>query len=124
MADGLEPTSLIGLQVLRWANLRGLSRIELARRTGLTRKSLEHCLAGRSTPTVSTMLKLASVLDVSLAELVPGIDELVVLRDSRLGRVIQALSAGAHAVPEVDTLLEVMEPLDQHAPYVADLSDF
>ncbi len=48
---------------------RGLTQVELAERTGLTRQSIGAIEAGRATPAVDVALRIASVLDCLVEEL-------------------------------------------------------
>jgi transcriptional regulator with XRE-family HTH domain len=52
---------------------RGLSIIELARRSSVSRATLSQLEAGGGNPTLETLYDLANALDASLAELITGV---------------------------------------------------
>jgi transcriptional regulator with XRE-family HTH domain len=79
---GLEDAvaAAIGASVRKARQRSGLSTRELAQRAGMSQPFLSNIENGRSTPSVTTLYKLASALGVSASELLPaGTDEGVVV---------------------------------------------
>src|SRR5919109_4116259 len=64
-----ETVKAIAGNVRRLRTARGLSAAALARASGIARATLAELEAGRGNPTVETLYALASVLGVTLADL-------------------------------------------------------
>ena len=79
----------------------GLSQADVARVAGVTQPALSNYELGKRVLPLSTFLGILAALDIGAGELL-DIPEIVVVRDSRLGRAVEALVAK----PELaDTIL-------------------
>jgi transcriptional regulator with XRE-family HTH domain len=105
--------AVVGRNVRRARLTRGLSVVELARSSGLSRGSLTELEGGRGNPTVDTVAALARVLGVALGDLMssaPGSDPQVVRAEE--GHVVQRDNARfrlLHRVEAADALFETWE---------------
>ena len=75
----------IGARVREWRSKRGLTQAELARAAGITQAALSNYETGKRGLTLAFALRLSSALDITLGHLI-GTEEVIVLRDSRIGR--------------------------------------
>lgn len=72
MAEEIETVAVIGGAVRRLRASRGLSVVELARRSGVAKTTLSLLETGRGNPTVETLCALASVFAVPVSSLIDG----------------------------------------------------
>ena len=79
-----------GQRLREWRLRRERSQAEVARAAGITQASLSNYETGKRELPLSTALRLAAALDVNLGDLL-DVPEVIVLRDSRLGRVLATL---------------------------------
>jgi transcriptional regulator with XRE-family HTH domain len=93
--DG-KPT--IGRRARAWRMKRGLSQAKLAQLTHLTQKSLSNYETGKRELSLASALRLAAALDITLDDLIPSA-EVILMRDSRLGRAVSAV-VRADALPD------------------------
>jgi transcriptional regulator with XRE-family HTH domain len=73
-----------------WRMRRECSQAEVARAANITQASLSNYETGKRELPLSTALAIAAALDVTLGDLLEG-GGVIVLRDSRLGRVVRTL---------------------------------
>ena len=73
-----------------WRTRRECSQAEVARAAHITQASLSNYETGKRELPLSTALAIAAALDVTLGDLLEG-GGVIVLRDSRLGRVVRTL---------------------------------
>ena len=81
----------IGRRLREARRRRGLSQSEVSQSAGITQASLSNYETGKRELPLSTLMNLASALDVSLGELM-AVPEVIVLRDSRLADAVRALT--------------------------------
>ena len=79
-----------GQRLREWRLRRERSQAEVARASGITQASLSNYETGKRELPLSTALRLAAALDVHLGDLL-DVPDVIVLRDSRLGRVLSTL---------------------------------
>ena len=79
-----------GERVRYWRTRRRCSQAEVARAAGITQASLSNYETGKRELPLSTGLAIASALDITLGDLLE-VTDVIVLRDSRLGRVVRTL---------------------------------
>ena len=91
-SDRMERRLEIGRRIREWRLKRDLSQVEVSRVAGITQASLSNYETGKRDLPLSTFLGVVGALDVGVGELL-DIPEIVVVRDSRLGRAIQRLVA-------------------------------
>lgn len=91
-----------GERLRHWRTRRECSQAEVARAAKITQASLSNYETGKRELPLSTALAIASALDVTLGDLL-DVQDVIVLRDSRLGRVVR-------------TLIERPDVLDSIAP--------
>ena len=60
---------MIQLRIKELCKARGVTFIELANRVSMTRESISNMIAGRQSPPLSTLEKIADVLDCDIIEL-------------------------------------------------------
>ena len=80
----------VGIRIREWRTRRELSQAEVARGAGITQASLSNYENGKRDLPLSTLLGVSSALDVTIGELLDT-DEVIVVRESRLGRAVQEL---------------------------------
>lgn len=80
----------VGRRIRDARRRRGLSQSEVSQAAGITQASLSNYETGKRELPLSTVLNLASALDVPLGDLVE-ISDVMVLRDSRLADAVRAL---------------------------------
>lgn len=96
-ANGTGPSgvrnlpSVLGARVRLLRRRRGDSQVSVARKAGITQASLSNYETGKRDMPVTTLLSIASALEVGLDELLQ-IPIVIVVKDSRLGRAVQRLS--------------------------------
>lgn len=71
--------------------MRGRSQADVSSHAGITQASLSNYETGKRELPLSTALNLAAELDVPFGDLMETSD-VIVLRDSRLGRAVRALA--------------------------------
>lgn len=79
-----------GERLRYWRMRRQSSQAEVARAAGITQASLSNYETGKRELPISTALAIASTLDVTLGDIL-NVGDVIVLRDSRLGRVVRTL---------------------------------
>ena len=79
-----------GQRLREWRVKRGLSQASVARNSHITQASLSNYETGKRELPLYTALAIAAALDITLSEVLE-IPDVVVLRDSRLGRVVRTL---------------------------------
>jgi transcriptional regulator with XRE-family HTH domain len=82
-----EFDSAVGQRLREWRSKRGFSQYALAGAVGITQASLSNYETGKRELPLGTALRLTAPLDITLAHLLP-IDEVIFLRDSRLGTAL------------------------------------
>lgn len=80
----------IGDRLREWRLRREMSQAEVAKEAGITQASLSNYETGKRDLPLSTFLGVARALSVSLGDLLE-IPEVLVVRDSRLGRAVERL---------------------------------
>jgi transcriptional regulator with XRE-family HTH domain len=88
--DRLVQRRAVGQRIREWRLKREMSQAEVARHAGITQASLSNYENGKRDLPLSTLLGVASALNVSLGELL-DMPEMIVVRDSRLGRAVEHL---------------------------------
>lgn len=88
----IERRREVGRRIREWRQKRGLSQVELIARVGIAQASLSNYERGKRDLPLSTFLAILAALDIGAAELL-GAGEIVVVRDSRLGRAVERLIA-------------------------------
>ena len=91
-SDRMERRREIGQRIREWRLKRDLSQVEVSRVAGITQASLSNYETGKRDLPLSTFLGVVAALDVSVGELL-DIPEIVVVRDSRVGRAVKLLVA-------------------------------
>ncbi len=81
----------VGRRLREARRRRGLSQSEVSRSAGITQASLSNYETGKRELPLSTVLNLAAALDVPLGDFME-ISDVIVLRDSRLGDAVRALT--------------------------------
>lgn len=69
MPDPQTDRQTLGSRIRIWRKRRNLSQVRLADLAGITQSTLSNYENGRREPAVSTLIRIAEVLDVSLDEL-------------------------------------------------------
>jgi transcriptional regulator with XRE-family HTH domain len=101
-----EPAGAVAANLRRLRAARGLSTVELARRSGVARATLAQLEAGRGNPTLETLYALANTLGAGLGDVIappaaPNVDVVRAGEGPRVSgtavraRLIARLSAGA-----------------------------
>ena len=98
--EAIERRREIGRRIREWRQRRGLSQVAVARVAGITQASLSNYETGKRDLPLSTFLGLLVALDIGVSELL-GTSGIVVMRDSRLGRVVERLIANPGLVDTV-----------------------
>lgn len=80
----------VGQRVREWRLRRELSQADVARVTGITQASLSNYENGKRDMPLSTLLGVSAALNVSLGDLL-DLPEVIVVRDSMLGRAVEQL---------------------------------
>lgn len=80
----------VGLKIREWRLRRELSQADVARRAGITQASLSNYENGKRDMPLSTLMGVASALNVSLGDLLE-LPDVIVVRDSLLGRAVEQL---------------------------------
>ncbi len=94
----------VGERLREWRLRRELSQTEVARVAGITQASLSNYETGKRDMPLSTFLGVVGALDVSVGDLL-DIPEVIVVRDSRVGRAVARLVAHpelADALPQAE----------------------
>jgi transcriptional regulator with XRE-family HTH domain len=91
--DRTEPAlDATGSRIRRLRRRRALRQETVARAAGISQPTLSNYETGKREVPITTALSIAAALDVSLAELL-GIQEVIMLRDSRLGLALANLAS-------------------------------
>lgn len=85
-----EQRAAVGHRLREWRLKRELSQAEVARVVGITQTSLSNYETGKRDMPLSTFLGVVHALDVSAGDLL-DIPDVIVVRDSRLGRAVGRL---------------------------------
>jgi HTH-type transcriptional regulator, competence development regulator len=80
----------VGERIREWRLRREMSQAEVARRAGITQASLSNYENGKRDMPLSTLVGVASALNVSIGDLL-DLPEVIVVRDSILGRAVEQL---------------------------------
>jgi len=80
----------VGVKIREWRQRRELSQADVARRAGITQASLSNYENGKRDMPLSTLVGVASALNVSLGDLLE-LPDVIVVRDSLLGRAVEQL---------------------------------
>lgn len=94
----------VGQRVREWRLRRELSQADVARVTGITQASLSNYENGKRDMPLSTLLGVSAALNVSLGDLL-DLPEVIVVRDSMLGRAVEQLQTRVPAVGGADAAL-------------------
>lgn len=91
----------VGRRMREWRLRREMSQAEVARHAGITQASLSNYENGKRDMPLSTLLGVASALNVSVGDLL-DLPDVIVVRDSLLGRAVEQLQTRvpAHAGAE------------------------
>jgi transcriptional regulator with XRE-family HTH domain len=91
-AGGDAPLDAVAANLRRVRAARGLSTVELARRSGVARATLAQLEAGRGNPTLETLYALANTLGVGLGDVIVPLvaDDVEVVRADEGARVAGA----------------------------------
>lgn len=73
------------LRIKEICSEKGISIVELAKRIGMSRVSINNMVAGRQSPPVSTLDKIAEALEVETWELLKSPDEISVKSEKESG---------------------------------------
>ncbi len=98
--DPIERRREIGRRIREWRQRRGLSQTAVADIAGVTQASLSNYELGKRTLPLTTFLGILAALDISAGELIDT-PEIVVMRDSRLGRAVERLVANPELADSV-----------------------
>ncbi|MBM4409866.1 MAG: helix-turn-helix transcriptional regulator [Chloroflexi bacterium] len=80
----------VGVNIREWRLRRELSQADVARRAGITQASLSNYENGKRDMPLSTLMGVASALNVSLGDLLE-LPDVIVVRNSLLGRAVEQL---------------------------------
>ena len=80
----------VGVKIREWRLRRELSLADVARRAGITQASLSNYENGKRDMPLSTLMGVASALNVSLGDLLE-LPDVIIVRDSLLGRAVEQL---------------------------------
>ena len=89
-AHRIEQRHAIGRRLREWRLKRELSQSEVARVAGITQASLSNYETGKRDLPLATFLGVVAALDVGVGDLL-NIPEIIVVRDSRVGRAVERL---------------------------------
>lgn len=85
-----EHRTKLGQQLRTLRHKAGRSQTDVSRGAGITQASLSNYETGKREVPLSTALNIAAELDVPFSEIVET-NDVIVVRDSRLGRAVEAL---------------------------------
>ena len=88
------------LRIKEICSEKGISVVELAKRIGMSRVSINNMVAGRQSPPVSTLDKIAEALEVETWELLKSLDEISVKSEEE---------SGVLTCPKCGTKLQLIE---------------
>ncbi|MEE8337791.1 MAG: helix-turn-helix transcriptional regulator [Dehalococcoidia bacterium] len=88
----ISQRAAVGERLREWRLRRELSQTEVARVAGITQASLSNYETGKRDMPLSTFLGVVRALDVAVGDLLE-IPDVIVVRDSRLGRAVSRLVA-------------------------------
>jgi HTH-type transcriptional regulator, competence development regulator len=83
-------TADTGHRIREWRLRREMSQAEVARRAGITQASLSNYENGKRDMPLTTLIGVAAALNVSIGDLL-DLPEVIVVRDSLLGRAVEQL---------------------------------
>ena len=89
-SGSLEHRAKLGQQLRTLRRKAGRSQTEVSKGAGITQASLSNYETGKREVPLSTALNIAAELDVPFSSIVET-TEVIVVRDSRLGRAVQVL---------------------------------
>ena len=89
-SGSLEHRTKLGQQLRTLRRKAGRSQTEVSKGAGITQASLSNYETGKREVPLSTALNIAAELDVPFSSIVETSD-VIVVRDSRLGRAVQVL---------------------------------
>ena len=89
----------VGRRIREWRLRRDLSQAYLARRAGVTQASLSNYENGKRDLPLATLIGIAGALNISIGELL-DLPDLIVVRDSLLGRAVEQLQTHVPAGTE------------------------
>ena len=95
-----ERRAKLGHQLRTLRHRAGRSQTDVSKGAGITQASLSNYETGKREVPLSTALNIAAELDVPFSEIVETTD-VIVVRDSRLGRAVQALAASPALIEAV-----------------------
>lgn len=81
----------VGTRIRELRKIRGRSQADISNHMGITQASLSNYETGKRDLPLSTAVKLAAELDVPFGDMLQT-NEMIVLRDSRLGRAMRTLA--------------------------------
>jgi transcriptional regulator with XRE-family HTH domain len=79
-----------GQRLRYWRQQRLRSQADIARAAGITQASLSNYETGKRELPLATALSIASALDITLSDVLE-VPDVIVLRDSRLGKIVRTL---------------------------------
>jgi|GEM_PF-2457592 len=97
-----------GERLRYWRMRRQCSQAEVARAAGITQASLSNYETGKRELPMSTALSIVSALDVTLGDIIE-VGDVIVLRDSRLGRVVRTLMDRPDLLDNIAPRLDMVE---------------
>lgn len=85
-----EHRKAVGQRIREWRLRRDLSQAEVARVAGITQASLSNYETGKRDLPLSTLLGVSRALEVGVGDILDT-GEVVIVRDTRLGRAVERL---------------------------------
>lgn len=108
--DKLFNATRFGEKLKKYRLKKHLSQMELAEKIDLQTSSISHLENGTHSPSLETLLRLSSVLDVGIDEML--YDSLPAIREHHLDKDIQNLFIGCSA-EEKELLLRILQTVKQ-----------
>ncbi len=99
-SGSLEHRARLGQQLRTLRHKAGRSQTDVSRGAGITQASLSNYETGKREVPLSTALNIAAELDVPFSEIVET-NDVIVVRDSRLGRAVEALAMSPELIDAV-----------------------
>ena len=109
-SGSLEHRAKLGQQLRTLRRKAGRSQTDVSKGAGITQASLSNYETGKREVPLSTALNIAAELDVPFSEIVET-SEVIVVRDSRLGRAVQAL---AHSPDLIEAVTNGLRETNGH----------
>lgn len=88
--DSSDRRRAAGQRLRHWRQQRARSQADVARASSITQASLSNYETGKRELPLSTALAITAALDITLSDVL-DVPDVIVLRDSRLGRVVRTL---------------------------------